>query len=205
MTSCSQVRCYQVHLHGIGFRKMSTCVATYRSLDQPKLFEIRSSTARYQLHQQAEHRSTKRMLRVLLCDRWGSLDQLKRDARGGSDRGGRGGSGRYGYHRGRNELASLAAGEGRIAADDKGGLIGKVTDMSRKDSSLRTPPGPEFRRSTSPQRRGCPHRSTRVRVATDDIFRTPPFSALTLSLCLWRSSRALKVGPRGVRRVASLR
>ena len=65
--------------------------------------------------------------------RWGSLDQLKRDARGASDRGGRGGRGRYGYHKGRNELASLAAGEGRIAADDTGGLIGKVYNWHERE------------------------------------------------------------------------
>ncbi|CAN0262339.1 unnamed protein product, partial [Scytosiphon promiscuus] len=37
-----------------------------------------------------------------------------------------GGGERIGLSRGRNELASLAASEGRIAADDTGGLIGKV-------------------------------------------------------------------------------
>lgn len=56
--------------------------------------------------------------------RWGSLDQLRRDSRGGgASRGWR-----QAYSRGRDELASLAASEGRIAPEVSASLIGQVRE-----------------------------------------------------------------------------
>lgn len=60
--------------------------------------------------------------------RWGSLEQLKNDAQFASPGRGRGRGLGFGYRRGRQELASLAASEGRIDPQDAAasGLIGQV-------------------------------------------------------------------------------